>query len=346
MPRRTIRLSAEADERLQSAVKVRGYANPSAFLRAAMDHELKGREETMLGAEERLATSIDHITREISRLGRAQQALFALVDSLAKILLTCIPEPDGEAMEAAVTRAKGRHVRLLKSAGQAIAAQGRVLRLSRDFIREGIRHITEDLCTRQLGYRTEFDAADAQRREVHQHRYTSLDPIIQRDAERVENADSPFFTASKDPSRAGLSPSTFLIERRTAERLMVLESIGLAESAGPKTWRVRRDFANVLRAMQRSADRQKTLAAYGALVSDDRLQMTVQDLRSLTALEGRVLVHGEEEYSGRSYLILEGTDARLHYITYTPEIEVAGACERILSFSFESRLRRAARHLK
>ena len=66
MPRRTIRLSADADERLQSAVKLRGYANPSAFLRAAMDHELKGREETMLGAEERLATSMDQISREIS----------------------------------------------------------------------------------------------------------------------------------------------------------------------------------------------------------------------------------------------------------------------------------------
>ncbi len=123
MPRRTIRLSAEADERLQSAVKVRGYANPSAFLRAAMDNELKGREETMLGAEERLAISIDQISREISRLGRAQQALFALVDSLAKVLLTCIPEPGTDAMEAAVTRAKGRHVRLLKSAGQAIVGE-------------------------------------------------------------------------------------------------------------------------------------------------------------------------------------------------------------------------------
>jgi putative ABC transport system permease protein len=39
MPRRTIRLSTEADELLQSSVKIRGYANPSAFLRAAMDHE-------------------------------------------------------------------------------------------------------------------------------------------------------------------------------------------------------------------------------------------------------------------------------------------------------------------
>jgi type IV secretory pathway VirD2 relaxase len=206
---------------------------------------------------------------------------------------------------------------------RGVGAEGRPLRLSRDFVREGIRHITEDLCTRQLGYRTEFDAADAQRREVHQYRYTSLDRIIQRDADKAEDAESPFFTVNKDPSRAGLGPSTSLIERRTAERLMVLESIGLAESAGPKTWRVRRDFVNVLRAMQRSADRQKTLAAHGALISDERLQMTVLDLRSLTTLEGRILVHGEEESSGRSYLMLEGTDARVHYVYYTPEIEAA-----------------------
>jgi type IV secretory pathway VirD2 relaxase len=202
-------------------------------------------------------------------------------------------------------------------------AEGRPLRLSRDFITEGIRHITEELCTRQLGYRSEFDAADAQRREVHQHRCTSLDRIIQRDADRAEAAQSPFFTVSKDPSRAGLGPSASLIERRSAERLMVLESIGLAESSGPKTWRVRRDFVDILRAMQRRADHQKTLAAHGALISDARLQMTVLDLRSLTTLEGRILVHGEVESSGRSYLILEGTDARVHYVYYTPEIEAA-----------------------
>ena len=206
---------------------------------------------------------------------------------------------------------------------RGVGTEGRPLRLSRDFIRECIRHITEDLCTRQLGYRTELDADDAQRREVHRHRYTSLDRIIQRDADRAEAAQSPFFTVSKDPGRAGLGPSTSLIERRTAERLMVLESIGLAESTGPKTWRVRRDFVNVLRSMQRSADRQKTLAAHGALISDERLQMTVLDLQSLTTLERRVLVHGEEESPGRSYLILEGTDARLHYVYYTPEIEAA-----------------------
>ena len=44
----------------------------------------------MTGAEERLAATVDRMNREISRLGRAQQAQFAFMDSLAKILLTCI----------------------------------------------------------------------------------------------------------------------------------------------------------------------------------------------------------------------------------------------------------------
>ena len=51
--------------------------------------------------------------------------------------------------------------------------------------------------------------------------------------------------------------------------------------------------------------------------------MTVLDLRSLATLEGRILVHGEEEATGRSYLMLEGTDACIHYVYYTPEIEAA-----------------------
>ncbi len=121
MARRTIRLSADTDERLRATAKLRGFANPSVFLRAAIDRELRESEDTRNAAEERLATSMEQMSREIIQLGRAQQALFALVESLAKILLTCIPEPGGEAMEAAVRTAQGRHARLLKSAGVAMA---------------------------------------------------------------------------------------------------------------------------------------------------------------------------------------------------------------------------------
>jgi len=87
---------------------------------------LSGREDTMIGAEARLAASMERMSREIFRLGRAQQALFAFVDSLAKILLTCVPEPGGEAMEAAVARARRRHVQLLKSAGQAMVGDSKL----------------------------------------------------------------------------------------------------------------------------------------------------------------------------------------------------------------------------
>jgi len=126
MPRRTIRLTADIDERVQSTAKQKGYANPSAFLRAAIDHELSGREDTIIGSEERLAAGMEQMRRDIFRLGRAQQAFFAFADSLAKILLTCVPEPTWEAMEVAVARARGRHARLLKSAGQAMAGDSRL----------------------------------------------------------------------------------------------------------------------------------------------------------------------------------------------------------------------------
>jgi len=116
------------------------------------------------------------------------------------------------------------------------------------------------------------------------------------------------------------------MQQHTAERLIALEGMGLAARATPNLWRVRDDFEDVLQAMQRSADRQKMLAAHGVLMSDERLPLVVLDLRGLTTLEGRILVHGEEEngrQSGRSYLMLEGTDGRVHYVYYTPEMEVA-----------------------
>jgi hypothetical protein len=209
---------------------------------------------------------------------------------------------------------------------RGIGAEGHPLHLSKDYVKQGIRHLAEDLCTRQLGHRTDLDAAVAQRREVHQHRFTSLDRIIKRGAEKAEEADFSFFTVAKPPHRAGVSGSAPLVEQHSTERLRFLESMGLAESTGPNTWRVRQDFENVLRAMQRSADRQKMLAAHGVLISDERLPMAVLDFRRLTILEGRILVHGEEDTgrrAGRCYFMLEGTDGQIHYVYYVPEVEAA-----------------------
>jgi type IV secretory pathway VirD2 relaxase len=59
---------------------------------------------------------------------------------------------------------------------------GEVLRMSRQYLQQGIRDIAEHLCTRQLGYRTQLDAAEAQKREISEKRFTSLDRQLIKDA--------------------------------------------------------------------------------------------------------------------------------------------------------------------
>jgi hypothetical protein len=86
--------------------------------------------------------------------------------------------------------------------------------------------------------------------------------------------------------------------------------------------------------MQRTADRQKTLAAHGVAISDKRLPIEVLYTEKVTAVEGRILVHGQDEYSGRNYLMLEGTDAKVHYIHYTPEMELLRADGGLRTNSF------------
>jgi Arc/MetJ-type ribon-helix-helix transcriptional regulator len=46
-----VRLSGEKQHQIETAAKTRGYANPSAFIRAAIRNELKGRAE-LTSAEE------------------------------------------------------------------------------------------------------------------------------------------------------------------------------------------------------------------------------------------------------------------------------------------------------
>ena len=47
---------------------------------------------------------------------------------------------------------------------RGVRGDGQSLRLSRDYVQQGIRSTAQDLCTRQLGYRTQHDAAEAERR--------------------------------------------------------------------------------------------------------------------------------------------------------------------------------------
>jgi type IV secretory pathway VirD2 relaxase len=204
---------------------------------------------------------------------------------------------------------------------RGVSKNGEEIRLSRDYVKSGLRSSAEDLCTRQLGHRTEMDAFEAERREIREKRFTSLDRMILRGAEPDSEGPHPTLAVTIGDRTFGNRGSAR--QQHVIARLAVLSDMGLASHSGGDKWRVRADAESILRAMQRAGDRQKTLKAHGALLSDERLPVCALDFRQTPSVEGRVLVHGEDEHTGRHYLMLEGVDACVHYIEYTPEIEEA-----------------------
>jgi type IV secretory pathway VirD2 relaxase len=197
--------------------------------------------------------------------------------------------------------------------------KGKPLRLPREYVKSGIRSRAEDLLTKELGHRTIEDAIEAQQREVDQVRLTSLDRVIQR--QNPTQADS--FVVQCDPTQPVAGNFFRIQQQHVAARLSKLERMGLAEKLGESLWRVRGDFAEVLRVIEHTKDRQRVLAAHGAVLSDERLPLAVTDFRDLTHVEGRVLAHGQEEYSDRMYLMIEGVDGRVHFLHQTDEIQNA-----------------------
>jgi type IV secretory pathway VirD2 relaxase len=203
---------------------------------------------------------------------------------------------------------------------RGIIDNGHPLRLDRDYVRIGIRRHAEDLCTAQLGYRTQLDAQEAQRVEIDQQRFTSLDRLIIRNAaNEVNNGGASYLTIQVGDSAA----NEYSRAQKVSARLIVLEQMGLAYKVRPSVWAVRNDLESVLRAMQRAADHQKALASHSALLSDDRLPFHVTSTERLQILEGRVIGHGQEDLTGRPYVLIEGIDCRVHFVYQERGISLA-----------------------
>src|SRR5262249_268997 len=121
-------------------------------------------------------------------------------------------------------------------------ADGREVRLSPAYIKAGIRKHAEDMCTAQLGYRSEADRAEAPAREAGEPRFTSLDYTL-----RLQNSPANEDRAHPDHFIAEVTGADSLV----AKRLWVLRSMGLAEPVDRSRWRIRKDFQPVLESMKK-----------------------------------------------------------------------------------------------
>jgi Arc/MetJ-type ribon-helix-helix transcriptional regulator len=124
MPQWTVRMPDELAEQVLQAAQMRGFSSPRAFVRDALRKELN-RGGPNNDVEVRVAASVDRLSRELQKLGTAQQAQFALTDALAKVFLMCVPEPPTEAADQARSRAMLRYDKFIRSVAASMSGASR-----------------------------------------------------------------------------------------------------------------------------------------------------------------------------------------------------------------------------
>ncbi len=135
MAQRCVRLSESTEDQIQNAIRTYGHASIAAFLRTAIQNELRRRHAAGPQVEREIAATLDHHRRELKALTAAVQAQFALIDAFARMMLHCIPEPSAEVHASAVAQARQRHQKLLRMA--AINMRGETKSAIAELVRHG-----------------------------------------------------------------------------------------------------------------------------------------------------------------------------------------------------------------
>jgi hypothetical protein len=120
-----LRLSEEQLAVVKRTAQVRGFRAVSGYIQAVLTRDLRDSPPDQSDREAFVAASIDRLSKEIRNLHTTQQALFAAVDSLTRLFLTCIPEPPPEAVEQAKRKARLRYERYLVSVAQNMTSDSR-----------------------------------------------------------------------------------------------------------------------------------------------------------------------------------------------------------------------------
>ncbi len=188
---------------------------------------------------------------------------------------------------------------------------GRPLTLEAPYVQRGIRTRSEELATRRLGLRTGRDIAASRAQAVGRAQVTELDrSILARAAgdRQVAYGDRP---SARQAERAQ--------RRLEMQRLDFLATLGLVERVGPGTWQLSPQLEPTLQQIQLTGDIQKSHGRHRAPLSDARIPLVVTPLTPGLRLEGRVVGSGMADAERqRRYLLLEGTDRRLHYVLHPP----------------------------
>jgi type IV secretory pathway VirD2 relaxase len=141
------------------------------------------------------------------------------------------------------------HVHLLV---RGVREDGRMLEIEREYLKHGIRALSEKLIERELGPRLEREVLLARERVIEREQWTEIDRALKRRAglDRVVSYED--FEARSDGARVRAE--------QEIERLQYLEKQGLARRIDERSWELSSEHEPELRRRQREHDIIKTRA--------------------------------------------------------------------------------------
>ena len=114
-----VRLTAEESRRLTEVAQQWGYDTSAAFVRARLGKQGQLTEEVR-GLEKRQAATLTAVRAEIARLQRTEYVLFAMLENLAKTILTYMPPPAAENKASVIAQGRAGYERYLKAVGMSL----------------------------------------------------------------------------------------------------------------------------------------------------------------------------------------------------------------------------------
>lgn len=187
---------------------------------------------------------------------------------------------------------------------------GKDLIISKDYIAHGMRHRASELATEWLGPRTELEIQQALRCDVEQERWTGLDRTLQREA-----ADGLILTRHFNEPR--LQRQRLLL----IGRLQRLQRMGLASEMQTGVWAIDAKAESTLRAMGERGDIIRTMQR--AMSGKTRELAVFEPGEQARPIIGRVAAKGlADELYDKGYLIVDGTDGKMHYVALSARTEL------------------------
>jgi len=114
-----VRMTVEESQRLAATAQRWGYPTATDFVRASLG-PLSQLAEEMHRLEQRQAATMSAGRADIARVLRTEYVLFAMLENLAKTILTYMPAPVAENRAAAIALGRAAYERYLKAVGLSL----------------------------------------------------------------------------------------------------------------------------------------------------------------------------------------------------------------------------------